>query len=78
MLGEGSFAFVSYNLFRERLNNKLTIEEKPMSSGRVSHLLPGWRSMKSANVKTLEGGVGLEDTKTTEANVGKVERGGDE
>ena len=35
--------------------------------------------MKSANVKTLEGGVGLEDTKKTmEANVGKVERGGDE
>lgn len=34
--------------------------------------------MKSANVKTLEGGVGLEDTKTMEANVGKVERGGDE
>lgn len=49
-----------------------------MGSGRISHLLPGWRSMKSANVKTLEGGVGLEDTKTMEANVGKVERGGDE
>lgn len=78
MLGEESFAFVSYNLCRERLNNKLTIEEKPMGSGRISHLLPGWRSMKSANVKTLEGGVGLEDTKTMEANVGKVERGGDE
>lgn len=40
-LEEESFAFVSYNMFRERLTNKLTIEEKPMGSGRVSHLLPG-------------------------------------
>ena len=54
VLGEGAFAIVSYNLFGESLTNKMTIEEKPKGSGRVSHLLSGGRNMKTANAKALE------------------------
>lgn len=54
VLGEGAFALVSYNLFGESLTNKMTIEEKPMGSARVSHLLSGGRNMKTVNAKALE------------------------
>lgn len=76
MLGEGTLTIVFYNLFRERLTNEITIEEKPKGIERVSHLNNLGKEHGNSKCKGSEGGVFLECTKCKEANVAKLNEEG--